>query len=141
MVGLLRVSRALLPPLRRPPGGHLVNIGSIAGFDVYPGGGGYAASKHAVRAITATLRMELNGEPVRVSEIDPGMTETEFSLVRYDGDADKAAEVYTGMRPLSADDVADCVEWVVTRPAHVNVDQLVVRSVDQATATLVARRR
>jgi NADP-dependent 3-hydroxy acid dehydrogenase YdfG len=140
VVGLLRVTQAFLPLLRAAPHAHIVNLGSIAGFEVYPGGAGYTASKHAVRAITDTLRIELNGEPIRVTEILPGMVETEFSLVRFHGDADRAADVYRGVQPLTAADVADCIVWAVTRPPHVDVDLLVVRPVAQANATLVARR-
>jgi NADP-dependent 3-hydroxy acid dehydrogenase YdfG len=141
VVGLLRVTKALLPLLRAAPAGHVVNLGSIAAFEVYRGGAGYSASKHAVRAVTANLRLELNGEPVRVTEIDPGMTETEFSLVRFDGDGARAAGVYDGVEPLSADDVAECVVFAVTRPAHVDIDLLVVRPVAQANALVVSRRR
>jgi NADP-dependent 3-hydroxy acid dehydrogenase YdfG len=139
VLGLLRVTRAFLPLLRAAPHAHIVNLGSIAGFEVYPGGAGYTASKHAVRAVTGTLRLELLGEPIRVTEVAPGMVETEFSLVRFGGDEERAAGVYAGMQPLTADDVADCIVWAVTRPPHVDVDLLVVRPVAQATATQVAR--
>src|SRR5438067_2669830 len=140
VVGLLRVTKALLPLLRRAPRAHIVNLGSVAGFEVYPGGVGYTASKHAVRAITKTLRLELMGEPIRVTEIEPGMVETEFSLVRFKGDQERASNVYQGMRPLTGADIADCIVWVVTRPAHVNVDEMVVRPIAQATARDVARK-
>ncbi|HEV8372945.1 MAG TPA: SDR family NAD(P)-dependent oxidoreductase [Actinomycetota bacterium] len=139
VLGLLRVTRAFLPLLRAAPRAHIVNLGSIAGEEVYPGGGGYTASKHAVRAVTGTLRLELNGEPIRVTEIAPGMVETEFSTVRFHGDAERAAEVYAGVQPLTADDIADCIVWAVTRPPHVDVDLLVVRPVAQAAAHLVTR--
>ncbi|HKE98722.1 MAG TPA: SDR family NAD(P)-dependent oxidoreductase [Actinomycetes bacterium] len=140
VLGLLRVTKAFLPLLRRAGrGAHIVNLGSIAGFEVYPGGAGYTASKHAVRAVTQTLRLELNGEPIRITEVDPGMVRTEFSAVRFEGDQRRADAVYQGMQPLTADDVADCVTWAVTRPAHVDVDLIVVRPVAQATATVVAR--
>jgi NADP-dependent 3-hydroxy acid dehydrogenase YdfG len=139
VIGLLRVTRAFLPLLRAAPHAHIVNLGSVAGEEVYPGGVGYTASKHAVRAITDTLRLELNGEPIRVSEIEPGMTETEFSLVRFGGDAGKAARVYQGVQPLTADDIAECIVFMVTRPPHVDIDRLVVRPVAQAAAYLVAR--
>jgi NADP-dependent 3-hydroxy acid dehydrogenase YdfG len=139
VLGLLRVTRAFLPLLRAAPHAHIVNLGSIAGSEVYPGGAGYTASKHAVRAVTGTLRLELLGEPIRVTEVAPGMVETEFSLVRFGGDEERAAGVYAGMQPLTADDVADCIVWAVTRPPHVDVDLLVVRPVAQATATQVAR--
>jgi NADP-dependent 3-hydroxy acid dehydrogenase YdfG len=141
VVGLLRVTRAFLPLLRAAPHAHIVNLGSTAGFEVYPGGAGYTASKHAVRAITQTLRLELNGEPIRITEIAPGMVaETEFSVVRFHGDQSRADQVYAGVQPLTADDIADCVVWAVTRPPHVDIDLMVVRPVAQAAAHLVARR-
>jgi len=140
VLGLLRVTRAMLPLLRRAPRAHIVNLGSVAGFEVYPGGVGYTASKHAVRAITKTLRLELMGEPIRVTEIEPGLVDTEFSLVRFKGDRERAATVYKGMEPLTGADVADCIVWVVTRPPHVNVDEMVVRPIAQATARDVARK-
>jgi NADP-dependent 3-hydroxy acid dehydrogenase YdfG len=139
VVGLLRVTRTFLPLLRAAPHAHIVNLGSIAGFEVYPGGAGYAASKHAVRAITDTLRLELNGEPIRITEIAPGMVETEFSVVRFRGDTSRADQVYAGVEPLTADDIADCIVWAVTRPPHVDIDFMVVRPVAQAASYLVAR--
>jgi len=139
VVGLLRVTRSFLPLLRAAPHAHIVNLGSIAGFEVYPGGAGYAASKHAVRAITQVLRLELNGEPIRITEIAPGMVETEFSEVRFGGDKQRAAGVYAGVQPLTADDVADCIVWAVTRPPHVDIDVMVVRPVAQAASHKVAR--
>jgi NADP-dependent 3-hydroxy acid dehydrogenase YdfG len=139
VLGLLRVTRAFLPLLRAAPQAHIVNLGSIAGFEVYPGGAGYTASKHAVRAVTGTLRLELNGEPIRITEVAPGMVETEFSVVRFGGDTDRADEVYAGVQPLTADDIADCIVWAVTRPPHVDIDLIVVRPVAQAAAHLVAR--
>lgn len=137
--GLVRMTRSLLPLLEASGNGHIVNIGSIAGFETYPGGGGYTAAKHAVRAITRTLRIELLGKPIRVTEIAPGLVATEFSTVRFRGDSDKASEVYRGMTPLAPDDVADCVVWAVTRPRHVDIDEIVIRPVAQASATDVAR--
>jgi NADP-dependent 3-hydroxy acid dehydrogenase YdfG len=139
VLGLLRVTRAFLPLLRAAPHAHIVNLGSIAGFEVYPGGVGYTASKHAVRAITDTLRLELNGEPIRVTELAPGMVETDFSTVRFHGDRERAAAVYRGVTPLTADDIADCVAFAVTRPPHVDIDLLVIRPVAQATSYQVAR--
>jgi NADP-dependent 3-hydroxy acid dehydrogenase YdfG len=139
VLGVARVTRALLPLLRVPPHAHIVNIGSIAGFETYKGGSGYTASKHAVRAISQTLRLELNGEPIRVTEIAPGMVETEFSLTRFRGDGTKAADVYAGMTPLSADDIASCVGFAVSRPPHVNVDYIIVRPIAQATTFQIAR--
>jgi NADP-dependent 3-hydroxy acid dehydrogenase YdfG len=140
VVGMMRMTRALLPLLERSGDGHIVNVGSIAGFETYAFGGGYTAAKHAARAVTRTLRLELLGRPVRVTEISPGLVETEFSVVRL-GDPERAKSVYAGMIPLVADDVADCIAWAVTRPAHVNIDEIVVRPRDQATATQVHRRR
>src|SRR5437762_7412890 len=140
VLGVLRVTKAMLPLLRRAPRAHIVNLGSVAGFEVYPGGVGYTASKHAVRAITGTLRLELMGEPIRVTEIEPGMVETEFSLVRFKGDQERASNVYQGMRPLTGADIADCIVAVVPRPPHVNVDEMVVRPIAQATARDVARK-
>ena len=139
VLGLMLVTRALLPKLEASGNGHIVNIGSIAGFEAYPGGAGYTSVKHGVRAISRTLRLELLGKPVRVTEIDPGMVETEFSIVRFAGDTERAAKVYEGLTPLTADDIADCIAWAVTRPRHVNIDELVVRPIAQATATQVAR--
>ncbi len=140
VLGTMRMARALIPALAASGDGHIVNLGSIAGFETYPGGAGYTAAKHAERALTRTLRLELLGRPVRVTDVAPGLVETEFSLVRFDGDAERAAAVYRGMTPLSAADVADCVVWAVTRPPHVNIDEIVVRPRDQASATQVHRR-
>ncbi|HEX4961710.1 MAG TPA: SDR family NAD(P)-dependent oxidoreductase [Thermoanaerobaculia bacterium] len=140
VMGILRLTRALLPALRASGDGHVINVGSIAGFETYVGGAGYTGVKHAVRAITRTLRLELLGEPVRVTEIAPGLAETEFSRVRFDGDEERAKAVYRGLDPLTAEDVADCIVWAATRPSHVNIDEIVVRPRDQATATMVHRR-
>jgi NADP-dependent 3-hydroxy acid dehydrogenase YdfG len=140
VLGLMWMTRACLPLLRKARHGHIVNIGSIAGFETYKGGAGYTAVKHAVRAITKTLRLELNGEPIRITEIAPGLVETEFSLVRFHGDRKAAKAVYEGLKPLSAEDIADCVVFAVTRPAHVDIDEIVVRPVAQATAQVVARK-
>jgi hypothetical protein len=139
VLGLLRVTRALLPALSRSAEAHVVNVGSIAGLEVYPGGGGYTASKHAVRAITQTLRLELLGRPIRVTEIDPGLVDTEFYRVRFDGDAARAAQPLAGLTPLSAEDVAECIAWAVSRPSHVNIDQIVVKARSQASATQIHR--
>jgi NADP-dependent 3-hydroxy acid dehydrogenase YdfG len=140
VLGVMRVTRALLPALRASGDGHVVNLGSTAGFETYPGGAGYTGSKHALKALTRTLRQELVGEPIRVTEVAPGMVETEFSLVRFHGDEERAKSVYRGMQPLTAEDIADCIAWVATRPSHVNIDEIVVRPRDQATSTLVHRR-
>jgi 3-hydroxy acid dehydrogenase / malonic semialdehyde reductase len=140
VLGLMRVTRACLPLIRNARHGHIVNLGSIAGFETYKGGAGYTASKHAVHAISRTLRLELNGEPIRVTEIEPGMVDTEFSVVRFHGDREAAKAVYKGVKPLVAADVADCIAFAVTRPPHVDVDEIVVRPIAQAAAWLVARK-
>jgi 3-hydroxy acid dehydrogenase/malonic semialdehyde reductase len=140
VLGLLRMTRASLPLLRKARHGHIVNLGSIAGFETYKGGAGYTASKHAVRAISRTLRLELNGEPIRVTEIAPGMVETEFSVVRFHGDRDAAKAVYKGVKPLVAADIADCIVFAVTRPPHVDIDEIVIRPIAQAASWLVARK-
>ncbi len=140
VLGVLRMTRALLPALLASGDGHVVNLGSIAGFETYAGGAGYTASKHALRALTRTLRLELLGQPVRVTEIAPGLVETDFSRVRLFGDEERAKAVYKGLDPLTPEDIADCVVWAATRPPHVNIDEIVVRPRDQATATLVHRR-
>ena len=140
VLGVLRMTRALLPRLIASGDGLIVNLGSIAGIETYPGGGGYAASKHAAHALTRTLRLELLGQPVRVTEILPGLAETEFALVRFEGDRERARKVYDGMTPLVAEDIAEAVRWVATRPSHVNIDEIVIRPRDQATAMLVHRR-
>jgi len=143
VLGTIRVTQALLPALERSGAGTVVVLGSTAGPIVYEGGGGYAAAKHAQTAVAETLRLELNGRPIRVVEIDPGMVMTEeFALNRYAGDAEKAAKVYEGvLNPLTADDVADCVAWCATRPHHVNIDRLVVRPLAQAAQHKVYRVR
>lgn len=140
VLGTLRMTRALLPVLVASGDGLIVNLGSIAGFEVYPGGAGYTAAKHGLDALTRTLRLELLGQPVRVTQIAPGLAETEFALVRFGGDAARARQVYQGMTPLCAEDVAEAIAWVATRPAHVDVDLMVIRPRDQATAMLVHRR-
>lgn len=140
VLGLMWMTRACLPLMRKARYAHIVNIGSIAGFETYRGGAGYTAAKHAVRAITRTLRLELNGEPIRVTEIAPGLVETEFSLVRFHGDRKAAKTPYQGIKPLSAEDIADCVLFAVTRPPHMDIDEIVVRPVAQATASVVARK-
>jgi len=140
VLGLMWMTRASLPLLRKAKHGHIVNIGSIAGFETYRGGAGYTAAKHAVRAITKTLRLELNGEPIRVTEIAPGLVETEFSVVRFHGDRKAAKAVYEGLKPLAAEDVADCIVFAVTRPPHVDIDEIVIRPVAQTTVSVVARK-
>jgi NADP-dependent 3-hydroxy acid dehydrogenase YdfG len=139
VLGTMRMTRALLPALIGSGDGHVLGVTSIAAFEVYRGGAGYTAAKHAQRALLKTLRLELLGQPVRVTEILPGMVETEFSVVRLDGDEEAASQVYRGMTPLSADDVAECIRWATAQPSHVNIDEIVVRPRDQATATEVHR--
>lgn len=139
VLGLMRVTRGLLPVLEASGAGHIVNIGSIAGREAYPGGAGYNAVKFAVVAITRVLRLELVGKPIRITEVAPGMVETEFSLVRFSGDAERASKVYAGLTPLSAEDVADAIQWAVTRKPHVNIDEIVIKPTAQASATVAAR--
>lgn len=141
VLGTLRVTKAILPALIASGAGTIIMLGSTAGQVVYEGGGGYTAAKHAQRAMTGTLRLELCGEPVRVIEIDPGMVKTdEFAQVRFGGDEARAQAVYAGVaNPLVADDIADCVSWCATRPHHVNVDQLVIRPLAQAAQHKVHR--
>ncbi len=135
--GLLYVTRAVLPGMVKRGRGHVINIGSIAGHEVYPGGSVYCATKSAVRTITTGLRLDLFGTPVRVSSIDPGAAETEFSVVRFRGDEARAADVYEGYQPLTAEDIADAVLWVATRPPHVNVDEILIKCTAQARAGMV----
>jgi len=140
VMGTMRMTRALRSRLVESGDGHVVTVTSIAAFEPYRGGAGYNAAKHAQRAMLRVLRMEWLGEPVRFTEVAPGMVETEFSLVRFGGDEAAAARVYEGMQPLRAEDVAECIRWVLAQPPHVNVDEIVVRPRDQATATDVHRR-
>jgi NADP-dependent 3-hydroxy acid dehydrogenase YdfG len=139
VLGTMRMTRALLPQLIASGDGHLVAVTSIAGFEAYRGGAGYIAAKHAQRSLLRNLRLELLGQPVRVTEVAPGMVETEFSLVRFGGDEEAARRVYEGMEPLRAEDVAECIRWAVAQPSHVNVDEIIVRPRAQATATEVHR--
>jgi NADP-dependent 3-hydroxy acid dehydrogenase YdfG len=138
LVGLVRMTRALLPRMIAARRGHVINLGSYAAHGVYEGGGVYAATKHGVRVISETLRMELSGTNIRVTEIDTGLAETEFSVVRL-GDAAKAKAVYQGFTPLSADDVADVIVWAATRPPHVNISEIVLTPTAQASLTKVHR--
>ncbi|MBR7833571.1 SDR family NAD(P)-dependent oxidoreductase [Actinospica durhamensis] len=141
VLGSVRMVQALLPSMLRYGRGHVVNITSVAGLGVYEGGSGYTAAKHAQHALSETLRLELNGRPVRVTEIAPGMVKTdEFSLNRFAGDQNRADSVYSGVaEPLLAEDIADCVAFAVTRPPHVDVDLLVVRPLAQAASHKVHR--
>jgi NADP-dependent 3-hydroxy acid dehydrogenase YdfG len=138
VLGLMRMTRELLPRLKASDG-HIINVTSIAGRGVYPGGAGYTAVKYGARAVTETLRLELNGTKVRVTDVAPGLVETEFSLVRFKGDTEKAKNVYEGVTALTAEDIAECILWAATRPWHVNIDEIVVKPVAQASATMVAR--
>ena len=141
VIGLMQVTRALLPALVASGAGVICNVGSTAGRIAYEGGAGYTAAKHGTQVVTETLRLELFDQPVRVCEVAPGMVRTdEFALVRFDGDQEKADAVYAGVAdPLVADDVADAITWVVTRPPHVNVDELVIRPRAQAAQHKVHR--
>jgi NADP-dependent 3-hydroxy acid dehydrogenase YdfG len=141
VIGLLNVTQLLLPALRASGDGLIVNMGSTAGRIAYEGGGGYTAAKHGTQVVTETLRLELVGEPIRISEIAPGMVRTdEFALVRFEGDQEKAEAVYAGVPdPLVAEDVADVVAWIATRPSHVNIDEVVIRPRAQAAQHKVHR--
>jgi 3-hydroxy acid dehydrogenase/malonic semialdehyde reductase len=133
--GVIRTVKASLPHVRKSGWGHMFFLGSTAGHDVYEGAAAYCASKSAVRAIAQTLRLELCGEPIRVTCVDPGMAETEFSMVRF-RDAERAAGVYNGVEPLKAEDVAECIRWCLELPDHVNIDEMLVKCRDQASNTM-----
>lgn len=139
--GLLYVSRAVIPGLVERNRGHIVNIGSIAGHQTYPGGNVYCATKAAVRALSQGMKQDLLGTPIRVSEVDPGLVETEFSEVRFRGDRLRAAQVYQGVTPLTAVDIAEIVMFCLTVPSHINLSEILVVPVDQATVTQVYRRQ
>ncbi|BAY08659.1 SDR family oxidoreductase [Calothrix sp. NIES-2098] len=138
--GLLYLTRYVVPGMVKRDRGHVVNIGSIAGHQTYPNGNVYCGTKAAVRAISEGLKQDLLGTPIRVTSVDPGMVETEFSDVRFHGDTDRAKKVYQGVTPLTPDDVADVIFFCVTRSPHVNINEVVLMPVDQASATLVNRR-
>ncbi|BAY48682.1 short-chain dehydrogenase/reductase SDR [Scytonema sp. HK-05] len=138
--GLLYLTRYVVPGMVKRDRGHVVNIGSIAGHQTYPNGNVYCGTKAAVRAISEGLKQDLLGTPIRVSSVDPGMVETEFSEVRFHGDSDRAKKVYQGVTPLTPDDVADVIFFCVTRPSHVNINEVILMPVDQASATMVNRR-
>jgi NADP-dependent 3-hydroxy acid dehydrogenase YdfG len=140
VLGTLRVTRALLPKLIDSGDGLVVTVTSIAAMEIYDGGSGYTAAKHAQGALHRTLRGELLGKPVRLTEIAPGAVETEFSLVRFDGDQQRAESVYQGITPLTAADVAEVIGFVASRPSHVNLDQIIIRPRDQASAGRFNRR-
>jgi 3-hydroxy acid dehydrogenase / malonic semialdehyde reductase len=140
VLGLLRVTRAALPLMKHDAGASILNIGSVAGHTAYEGGSVYCAAKAGELQITRALRLELLGTGIRVGTVDPGLAETEFSLVRFKGDAAKAEKVYEGMNPLTAADIAEILVWMASRPAHVNIDELIVKPVDQAAVGKVFRR-
>jgi NADP-dependent 3-hydroxy acid dehydrogenase YdfG len=139
VMGVMRVTKALLPAIEASGDGFVVVIGSVAGVEAYRGGAGYNAAKFAANAFTRVLRLEMLGKPVRVSEIAPGLVETEFSVVRFKGDTEKADAVYKGLDPLVAEDVAELIAFVVTRPPHVDIDYVSIKPTAQATATDVYR--
>jgi NADP-dependent 3-hydroxy acid dehydrogenase YdfG len=141
VLGVLRVTRAALPLMPRDAGASIINIGSVAGHTAYEGGAVYCAAKAGEMQITRALRLELLGTGIRVGTVDPGLAETEFSIVRFKGDASAAKKVYEGTHPLTAEDIAKILVWVASRPAHVNIDELVVKPVDQAAVGKVFRRK
>ncbi len=138
--GLLYVSRAVIPGMVDRGRGHIINIGSIAGHEVYPGGNVYCATKHAVDALTRGLRIDLVDTPIRVSTVDPGLVETEFSQVRFYGDKGKAKSVYRGYTPLKGDDIAEAVVWIADRPAHVQIAEIIIFPTAQASAMVVHKK-
>jgi len=138
--GLLYVTRALLPFMIKKSSGHIVNMGSVAGYWTYPNGNIYSATKFAVRGLTESMRLDLLGTGIRVTEIAPGMVKTEFSEVRFQ-DKDRAEAVYAGMKPLTAQDIAEAVEWCVSRPQHVNIQEIVIYPTAQASPTSVSRKK
>ena len=141
VLGILRVTRAALPLIPHDAGASIINIGSVAGRTAYAGGAAYCAAKSGELAITRALRLELLGTGIRVGTVDPGLAETEFSLVRFKGDAKQARDVYAGMNPLVAQDIADTLVWVASRPHHVNIDEILIKPVDQADVGKIHRRK
>jgi len=141
VLGILRVTRAALPLMPHDAGASIINIGSVAGHTAYEGGAVYCAAKAGELQITRALRMELNGTGIRISTVDPGLAETEFSLVRFKGDAVRAEKVYEGINPLTAEDIAKTLVWVASRPPHVNIDELLIKPVDQAAIYKIYRRK
>ena len=137
--GLLYLTKAVLPVLTAKKSGHIINIGSTAGKEVYPNGNVYCASKHAVDALNQAMRIDLNQYGIRVGAVHPGLVETEFSEVRFKGDTDRAANVYKGFQPLQAEDIADVISFVLSRPYHVNIADLVIMPTDQASSTIVKK--
>jgi 3-hydroxy acid dehydrogenase / malonic semialdehyde reductase len=140
VLGVLRMTREILPLMPHDAGSAIINLGSVAGRIAYEGGGAYCAAKAGELQITRVLRLELNGTGIRVTTVDPGLAETEFSLVRFKGDAERAKKVYAGVNPLTAEDVAEILVFVAGRPPHVNIDELLVKCVDQASMTKIFRR-
>ena len=140
VLGVLRVTRACLPLIANNPGSTIINIGSIAGHTAYEGGAAYCAAKAGELKITQALRLELCGTGVRVSTVDPGFAETEFSLVRFKGDAERAKKVYEGLEALTDDDIAETLVWIASRPPHVNIDEVLIKPTDQAAIHKVHRR-
>jgi 3-hydroxy acid dehydrogenase/malonic semialdehyde reductase len=137
--GLLAVSRVVIPWMLGRNRGHIINIGSIAGHEVYPNGNVYCATKFAVRAISRGMKMDLHGTPIRVTSVDPGLAETEFSLVRFRGDKERAAQPYKGLKPLTGEDVAEAIVWCASRPEHVDVTEMVIMPTAQSSTTMVHR--
>ncbi len=140
VLGVLRMTREVLPLIPHDAGASIISIGSTAGHTAYEGGSAYCAAKAGELQITRVLRLELNGTGIRVCSVDPGLAATEFSLVRFKGDADRAKKVYAGMNPLVAEDIAEILVWVASRPPHVNIDELIVKPVDQASMQKIHRR-
>lgn len=138
--GLLYVSKAVIPLMDTENGAHIVNLGSIAGKEVYPNGNVYCATKHAVDALTKAMRIDLLSKSIKVTSIDPGMVETEFSEVRFHGDKERAKNVYSGVQPLTGTDIAETILFVITRPAHVNINDLLIMPTAQATGSIVNRK-
>lgn len=138
--GLLYISRIIMPRMIRNGSGHIINVGSIAGKEVYENGNVYCATKHAVEAITKGMRIDLLPYGIKVSSVSPGMVETEFSLVRFNGDEDKAANVYNGLEPLKAADIAETVVWIASRPPHVNINDVLIMPTAQANSSTVLRK-
>jgi NADP-dependent 3-hydroxy acid dehydrogenase YdfG len=140
VMGLLRVTRAVLPMIPKAPGSTIINIGSYAGYEVYEGGGAYCGAKAAERMISRTLRLELCGTNIRVCSIDPGLAETEFSVVRFKGDKEKAKKPYIGTEPLHAEDIAEAMVWAATRPHYMCIDEMLIKATDQGSMNKVHRR-
>jgi 3-hydroxy acid dehydrogenase/malonic semialdehyde reductase len=138
--GLLYVTRNVLPGMVERKKGHVINIGSVAGHEVYPNGNVYCATKFAVQALTKAIRMDCLEHQIKVSTVDPGLVETEFGIVRFSGDKERAAKVYEGISPLTGKDIADAVVYCATRPAHVNINEVILTPLAQASSTLVLRK-